>query len=517
MKRIFFFLLVFCTSKIVAQIPEDAIRYSWYPQNGTARSLGSGAAMGSAGGDLTAAFVNPAGIGFFKVNEALITPGFLLTKNKFNYRGNASQNKKNAFAFGPTGVIFSLGNNRFTNSSSTVAIAATQNAGFNNVIQYRGLNNYSSFSEQFADEFVTLNKKGLSIDDVLNRNSVSPYTAAPALYTYLVDTVTINGKTIVKAAPEYILNAGQALQQEMTKTTKGGLYELAFTYAQNNNEKFMWGATLGVPLVSYESNTVFNEKDTSANRTNNFNSFSYNDNFKTTGAGLNLKLGLIYRPKEYIRLGLAVHTPSYMALTDSRRATLHTELENPVKSFDVKSDVFTNDQRGESKYIQQSPWRALISAAYVFREVEDVTRQRGFLSADVEYVNHSGGRFKSDQQEQTSDEKIYYDQLNSVVKNIYRGNINVRVGGEIKFNTIMGRLGFGYYGNPYKDAPSNANKMTLSGGLGYRNKGFFIDVAYVHLITKDFDIPYRLENAQTTYAELKQQRGNAVLTFGVKF
>jgi hypothetical protein len=104
-----------------------------------------------------------------------------------------------------------------------------------------------------------------------------------------------------------------------------------------------------------------------------------------------------------------------------------------------------------------------------------------------------------------------------VIKNIYKGNINFKIGGELKFNTIMARLGFGYYGSPYKDAPSKANKMTGSAGIGYRNKGFFIDLTYVQLITNDFDVPYRLESAQNTYAALKQNRGNVVATFGVKF
>ena len=81
----------------------------------------------------------------------------------------------------------------------------------------------------------------------------------------------------------------------------------------------------------------------------------------------------------------------------------------------------------------------------------------------------------------------------------------------------MGRLGFGYYGSPYKDAPLKANKLTMSGGLGYRNKGFFVDLTYVHLISNDFDIPYRLQNAQNVYADIKQQTGNIAATVGVKF
>ena len=59
--------------------------------------------------------------------------------------------------------------------------------------------------------------------------------------------------------------------------------------------------------------------------------------------------------------------------------------------------------------------------------------------------------------------------------------------------------------------------MLLSGGLGYRNKGMFIDVTYVHAIAKNLDIPYRLEDRANTYASLKQQRGNVVATVGFKF
>ena len=59
---------------IFAQEPADALRYSWFTQSGTARSQAAGGAMVSLGGDLTALFVNPAGLGFFKTGEFLLTP-----------------------------------------------------------------------------------------------------------------------------------------------------------------------------------------------------------------------------------------------------------------------------------------------------------------------------------------------------------------------------------------------------------------------------------------------------------
>ena len=513
--RITFTIIVLFTSFFTnAQVPEDAIRYSWYTQNGSARALAFGGAMGSLGGDVTATFVNPAGIGFYKTNEAAFSAALLKNSIQTNFRGNNAAQKKDVFSLGTSGFVIALPNNFNSKKSNAFAVAFTQNANYDNIIRYKGLNNYSSYSEKFVEEFVGLNT---SIDNVLNTNSIAPYTAATALQTYLIDTVRVNGRLIVKGAPEYILDANQALMQEMIKSTKGGMYELGFSFAGNDGDKFLWGATVGIPIISYESNTLFSENDTSSNNSNNFKSFSFNDNFKTTGAGLNAKLGVIFRPKEYIRLGLAIHTPTYMTLTDSRESFLKTELENPVKSFSASSNLFTNEKRGEARYIQSTPLKVIASGSYVFREVEDVAKQRGFISADVEYVNHGGSRFSSEAEQPTVNEQAYYKQLNGVVKDIYKGNINLRLGGEIKLKTIMGRLGFKYYGSPYKDAPSKANMLTMSGGLGYRNKGFFIDLTYVHLVFKDFDIPYRLQNTQTVYAAIKQQRGNIAATVGVKF
>jgi hypothetical protein len=497
-----------------AQIPEDAIKYSWFTQNGTARNIAIGGAMGSLGGDMTATFINPAGIGFYKTNEATLSLGLAMNKNNVSYLKTNTLDNRNVFGLGTSGVVFARPQFSDNKNTSAISIAFTQTANLNNIVHYKGLNNYSSFSEQFVEEFL---RSRQSIDDALNTRSTMPYTAAPALYTYLIDTVRVGTSLVVKAAPEYILDAGQALQQEMTKTTKGGIYELGISYAGNDNEEWLWGASIGIPIINFESNTLFKENDTSKNTSNHFKSFEYNDNYTTKGIGFNGKFGLIFRPKEYIRVGLAIHTPSYISLVDSRQSNLKTSLENPVGNFETSSDIFTNGKRGEAKYRQNMPWKVILSGSYVFREVEDVKKQRGFITADVEYVRHNGSKFNSDAEQPTEDEKVYYKQLNSIVKDIYKGNINARIGGEIKFNTIMARLGFGYYGNPYKDAPVKSSKMVLSSGLGYRNKGFFVDLTYAYNIYKDFDVPYRLQNTETLYAGLDQKSGNVIATVGVKF
>jgi hypothetical protein len=497
-----------------AQIPEDVLRYSFFPQNGTARTLAIGGAMGSLGGDITANFVNPAGLGNYKTGEFVFTPEFYLNNNNVNFRDTKLKSSKNNFTLGgPIGIVYGATNRYKPGTSQSISLAVTQTANYNNTIQYSGYNNYSSFSEQFAEQAV----KGLSngtVDDVLNDPQYA-YGAAPALYTYLVDTFSGNR---VKALPEFVLESGKALYQQNTIETRGGMYEIALGYAYNKNDKFLIGGSLGIPIVNYHSTNTFRETDTSADVNNNFGYFNYTDNFSTKGVGLNLKLGMIYKPTEYIRLGFAVHTPSYMfTLKDKRNIDLEVNSENFKGVRTVSSEVFTNGVPGESSYTLLTPWKVMVSGSYVLREIENVKMQKGFVTADIEYVKHSGSSFYSANQNPAQGETEYYTLLNQVIKDQYKGAFNFRVGGELKFNVVMARLGFAYYGNPYNDPALKANKVLISGGVGYRNKGFFIDLTYVHSLNKDVNFPYRLQDKDNTFANIKNQRGNIVASVGFKF
>ncbi len=214
-----------------------------------------------------------------------------------------------------------------------------------------------------------------------------------------------------------------------------------------------------------------------------------------------------------------MHTPSFIYQSDTRSTSLFNAREgsDSLREEFVKSDLFTDNTEGTNSYVQMTPWKAIISASYVFREVENVKRQRGFISADIEYTNHNASRFFVEEDtDENAVKKSYYKALNKALKNQYRGTINFKVGGEIKFNVIMARLGFAYYTNPYKEAAFKAGKTLLSGGLGYRHKGFFIDVTYVHNTIKDVHVPYRLEDRENTFASLKQSAGNISATVGIK-
>ncbi len=502
----------FYASNLLAQAPEDAARFSFIPQNGTARNVAIGGAMGSLGGDINATFVNPAGLGFYRTKEFVLTPGFNLNNNKADYRGNTNKNKSNAFNFGTSGFIIPHLNN-WNDKSAALSIAITQTANFNNKVQYKGYNNFSSAAEMFAEE---LKYSGVSVGDALNTGSAVPYGAAPALYTYLIDTMNVGGVPRIIIAPQSILAQGQALEQSFTQKTSGGIYDIALGYGAEINKQWMFGGSFSLSILDYKSLSTLTEKDSSSNANNGFEQFTYTDDVSTNGLGGNLKLGVIYRPREYIRLGLAVHTPTLYFLNDKRETNLQTEVESPYLNTNVSSKLFTGNAIQSPKFNQNTPFRIIASGSYVFREVENVKKQRAFISADIEYVGYRGSRFSSAEENPTTQDEAYYKELNAVVKDYYKGNFNFRVGGELKFNIIMARLGFAYYGSPYKDKELKANRMILSGGLGYRHKGVFVDLTYAHQFNKDVNFAYRLADKANTFAQQRNQAGQIVATLGFK-
>ena len=53
--------------------------------------------------------------------------------------------------------------------------------------------------------------------------------------------------------------------------------------------------------------------------------------------------------------------------------------------------------------------------------------------------------------EVNSDTKAPYKPYNEAIDAVYKGTFNFRLGGELKFKTIMARAGFAYYTSPYKE------------------------------------------------------------------
>jgi hypothetical protein len=502
-------ILFSSVSFAIAQTPDDAIRNSYQIQQGTARNMAVGGAMGSLGGDISAANVNPAGLGFYKTGELVLSAGFNMRNNNFDFRGTGQKTTKNGLGYGASGLVFGWGSLYNKGNSTAFSISVNQSANFNNHTEYTGLNNVSSFSEQYVEELV--NNRA----DVNSAENNFVFGSSLAFNTYLVDTFTAaNGD---KGFKSYVPlgSAGGVIQHNIIDT-KGGINEIAIAVASNHNDKLYIGGSLGIPIYSYTKHQVYSEDDATNNANNNFAYFDYTEDYTSTGAGINAKIGVIYKPAPRLRLGFAFHTPTFYTMEDKITSAITANTENFHGVQTSTSNELHSNTPGDYKYTMTTPLKMMISGSYVFNEVKDVRKQKAFLTADLEYVPHQSTRYDITDGG-TQDDKTYYNNLNDVISQRYKSVLNARVGGEVKFTTIYARGGFAYYGNPYKDASLKNDRMLLSGGLGYRNHGIFIDLTYVYTMKKDTNIPYYLEDKANTFAVGKNNVGNIMATFGVKF
>ncbi|HEU0063587.1 MAG TPA: aromatic hydrocarbon degradation protein [Flavisolibacter sp.] len=507
-----FITLVFTLSlvQIYAQEPADALRYGWTVPGGTARVRAIGGAMGSLGGDITATFINPAGIAFYKTGDFVLSPSYTFGKNNSSYLGRKETDKWNGLNWGTTGFVIGSGSGRGKIKNSAFSLAYNRSADFNTNILYRGFNNQSSYSQKYLEEIQNNNIK--------DANQVAgnfPFGTSLAFNTFYIDTIAGGSSNNFQFQTRAPIATG--LFQQNTIQAHGGIDEIALAYAVNSNDKLYIGGSLGVPILHFKRTSEFIEADTTSNQNNKFNFAQVTENLSTKGVGINLKIGLIYKIADMWRVGLAIHSPTLYQLTDNTDVTLTTDTEG-YQGVQTQSSGDVTGANAAFKYMLVTPYKVLGSISYVLREVEDVTQQKGFITADVEYINYKSASFKVDQNNNNDQATVdYLNSLDNAIKNAYKGAFNFRVGGELKFTTIMARAGFSYYGNPYKNINGeNGNRMNISGGLGYRNKGFFMDLTYVQQLNKDVNFAYRLQSAPYYGANIKTSAGSVYLTFGFK-
>lgn len=503
------FFLFCCSYTTFAQEPADALRYSFLTQfGGTARNQAIGGAGGALGGEFTSMFINPAGLGFYKTGDFVFTPSFSFQNSKSNYLNTPASAKNNSFSIGTTGFILaSPSQQEKSMRGMSIGFGINRAADFNNHVYYKATNKNSSASEQYLEQLIN--------DNVTDPNVAAnnyPDGASLAFNTYLIDTVQ-NPDLSVRGYRTQA-NPATGLIQESNINTRGGITDAALGIAFNVQDKWYFGGTLTFPFLSYHRESNYEETDASDLTNNNFNYYESNETLDTKGVGINGKFGVIFKPIEDLRIGLAYHTPTGYQLTDDYNNEIITDLDG-YGGAGIKHQSSTDLNGGqllESKYKLTTPGRLILSGSVVLRETQNVENQRGFISADVEYVNYKNSSFHD--VTNTASTKSYYGVLNGVIDNLYKNAINARLGGELKFNTIMFRLGGAYYGNPYQN--ESADLFKIAGGLGYRNHGMFIDLTYVYSMNKDINYPYVLEDKPNYPTYLKNNVGSIVATIGFK-
>ena len=495
-----------------AQSVDDAVIISKEDITGSARMRGMGNAQTSLGGDVSALNGNPAGLGFFSRSDASFTLNYLNNTNKTEFGGVNNSNSKGNFGIDQAGVVFNFPSRNYNShgwQNFNVGISYNKTQNYNNLLIYEGNNNTSSIVNGLTDIM-----DGNFGNDFANSNMVEEFADPSKGYFSLAS------------------EKGDKNQYN-DLLTKGNKSKTSFGFGANYNNTFYIGATLGLTSFKYEKSSSFIENGWTKNRAqilaDNPNSLyadpsnpkydfveaSYElfDNYEqlTEGSGVDVKIGMIYKPTTDWNLGLTVATPTWTTIKDDTRA--YTDIDfydnetsaNPFSSYE--SDYYDSGL----DFNMTSPWRFALGATKFFN--------RGLLSADVEYITYNTTKYSNS----STYAPRQFDDINRDIKDNLQGAVNFRIGGEYLFtNIISGRAGFNYFGNPYKYAEDSNISGSL--GLGFKlSNSAYLDLALVHQVNSYKQAPYTLSDfwvqkgITEPIADIKHNRTNALMTLGFKF
>ena len=538
-KRLFSIgMLAMAAVAAVAQTQYDAARFSGSELNGTARFVGMGGAMSALGADISVIGTNPAGIGLFRSHDLSLSFGFNKNVTNSNLGGTEVKDERTRASFDQLGFVYStkIGNKtdlRYFN----IGFNYHKMANFNRQFSSRGNLNGSSLSWQMQDMMLGTGayQNQASYDALLDAENPytssayygTPFLGSMGVRTGLVDDVTGNDGS-------FGMMGWNGASGDYYSREEGGINAYDFNLSFNVQDRFYFGATLGVYDVNYSRyssyyETVLDDKG------NDNGSFQLNNWFTTDGAGLDLKLGVIVRPMEYspFRIGFAVHTPIWYSLNDRYTATLGTDiLAFPEKYTENLSDYYAPDASYLLEYQLATPWKFNVSMGTTFSNVLAV-------DAEYEFANYAKARYK---------DAGGYDlaAANGAVDKYLKNVHTFRIGMEAKFTPQFSfRAGYNYVTSPIADNSAryvpnlSTNKAdyiwfdetrtdpeyhnlkarnTLTLGLGYRGKFMYADVAYKYDFYKSdfymFD-DYRFSNDGNSI--VSNDRHQLLLTLGVKF
>jgi len=272
----------------------------------------------------------------------------------------------------------------------------------------------------------------------------------------------------------------------------GSVSEFNLAGAINISNQIYIGATLGLVNLNYDYSMMLDE-DGGVGASEYY--INFNQNQITKGSGVNGKLGIIFRPVSEFRIGVNLQTPTWFTIDDS-----YTESSN---DSNIGTEVY------DFTYNLRTPLKGSLGASYVFGG-------RALLSADVDFIDYSSTRLSS---ADGGVGMIEINNSNNAIKMGYKSAVNYRVGGEVKVNDFVSlRAGYGLNGSAFKDDDNNDFQTTFySGGIGYRNKNYYFDVAYQRVQTTSTFSPYLLPDFSEPVAVSENNKNNVFLTFGVRF
>jgi hypothetical protein len=495
---------------------DNALLFSRPSISGSARMQGLGGTHVSLGGDYSAAYSNPAGLGMFNKSEFTFTPSIYTSKSSSQYFGTKTNDSKTSFNIPGLSFVFHWPNERENSVGflgGTLGVSLTRTNNFNENYQITGVNNQNSIVNYFLDDAngVYFNNQKYDPANLAAGGDDFYNLTALAFNNFLIDTLRDGNGDIYYDSPLTFLagdNGSSHVRQTEISKKSGAQYQWSFAYGANFSDKLFLGATVGLSNIRYKVKQTYVESDyafaprnfPTANPTT-----TIDETFNITASGANLTLGLIYKPVDFIQVGASYVTPTYYQFSDIYDAKIATNWHNyeyyPPEKLNTVNERF--DEPLVSQYALRTPMHFNAGVTFISKF--------GFITGDLEFVNYSKAKY-SDPTTQGG-----FSSENRNIKSGYQSVLNYKLGAEGRYKKFRARAGANYMSNPYLNRTSKSSTISFTGGLGYRNNDFFIDLAAVFSNANGTRSPYSSSIGNRPVADQKFSTVNYVATVGFNF
>ena len=427
MKKIFLFTVLLCSFSSFSQsmgYNDLGALFTSDDNYGTARFRGMSGAFGALGGDLSAITINPAGAAIFLNSEVSASMSFRNEAINSNYYGTNTKVTRDFTNFSQIGGVFVFNTGQSNWSKTSIAFNYNTQKDFQSRWAANGNSNYPTFIYDDEDNL-------------------------------------------------YLYTDGQYFDNY----TDGRNDKYTFSFASQYSDKLYIGASFTTNDIRFYQSVYLEEDNHDGDGNRLLGQLS--EDLSTWGTGYSFNLGIISRPNENIRLGLAYQSPTWYNLIEEFYS------EGNLNGFD---------------YSMRSPSKTTASFAYIFN-------QSGLISLDYAYKNYSGIELSPDYD---------FSEENRIFDTDFRGTSEVRLGTEWRFKKLSARGGFHYQQSPYNGAPSSFDVNGFSVGLGY-NFGFAkLDFAYEDSnYNSTYDFYPQYDEVDAAYLTNDNSKITATLVFSI--
>ncbi|MCQ2227466.1 MAG: hypothetical protein MJZ01_06085 [Bacteroidales bacterium] len=495
-----------------AQGHNDVLRFNKSTYLGTARSQAMGSAFGALGADLTSQSINPAGIGAYRATEFGIGFGVAINSAETqSFFGDKAENDKVSVPFSCIGFAFNVSAPKEKTSGvlgGTFSVSYSKLADYNRNASYEDLYGFNSMLDYFCADFNYEDKfteqLAWNAGWLIAKNDTLNFETNVWEMPFVE-----NGETKLDLAARADKDGVGLIDKKVSVKERGDKGEFSISYGMNISNIINWGASIGIQRLDYRETMVHKEKFYGTPIYDGvYDDFTYSTRLKQEGSGVNFKLGVIATPVSYLRVGFALHSPSFYSITERYSAS--------IDDADRNETHYSDEDEYEYKY--RTPGKFVASLA-------GIIGPHAIISFDYEHQNYKKSKFRDADEGYDED---YYNEVTDNMKDAFKTSHIFRVGLEGRMlECLYLRAGLNVQASPLNDGILN-NKFinrAISGGIGFRTNNFFVDMSYVNhkqqedrwMLPAADDVYIYDPDADNMPSKLTATNNNIILTLGFRF